>query len=103
TTITKIFYFANVPQRLQLQNIYIILKNDYQCSLRRISLLQAVDRIVGHQLTTGDDDHAAAHSLYFLHDMGRKQYCFFCSYANNQIADFDDLIRIKSGSGLVKN
>ena len=58
-------------------------------------------RAVEHQPAFVDEDHAVAHRLDFLQDVGREQDRLGLADAADRLADLADLVRVEAGGRLV--
>ena len=64
---------------------------------------QVLDGVGGHQLALGDDDDPLAHGFHFRQDVGGKNNGVVAGQAFDQLAGFEDLVRIEAGGGLVQH
>ena len=60
-------------------------------------------RIDGHQLALADDDDALAGVLHFAEDVGAENDGVVAGEVLQQLADFDDLLGVEAGSGLIED
>ena len=58
---------------------------------------------IGHKHAFVDDDHMVAHRLHLLHDVGGEQHGAVLAVGADKFADFNELVRIETGGGLVQN
>ena len=69
----------------------------------RSRCVRLLDGVGGDKLALADDDDLLADCLHFGEDVGAQDDGVFAGEALDQLARFDDLLRVESGGRLVEN